>query len=55
MSTIGLKMPVAERQQIEKAAAENGLKLAAFCRKCIKYCINNNIDISDITAEADKK
>ncbi len=54
MSTIGLKIPIAERQQIESAAAEKGLKLATFCRKCIKYCINNNIEISDITAESEK-
>lgn len=49
MTTIGLKIPIAERQEIEKKATEKGLKVATFCRKCIKYCINNNIDISDIT------
>ncbi|MDE7295170.1 MAG: hypothetical protein K2N72_12175 [Oscillospiraceae bacterium] len=55
MTTIGLKIPITERRQIENAAAENGLKLATFCRKCIKYCINNNIDISDITTGTDTK
>ena len=45
MSQIGLKMPKEERADIEKAAAEKGLPLAGFCRKCIKYCIKNNIDI----------
>lgn len=47
MSTIGLKIPIQERQQIERSAAENSLKIATFCRKCIKYCIDNNIDISE--------
>ena len=55
MTTIGLKIPITERRQIENAAAEKGLKLATFCRKCIKYCINNNIDISDITTGTDTK
>ena len=51
MATIGLKVPIEERKQIENAATENGLKIATFCRKCIKYCIDNNINISDITTD----
>lgn len=47
MATIGLKVPISERQQIEEASEKNGLKLATFCRKCIKYCIDNNININD--------
>ncbi len=37
MATIGLKVPIEERQHIEDAATKNGLKIATFCRKCIKY------------------
>lgn len=45
MSTIAMKMPIAERESIETAANKAGLKLATYCRACIKYCIENNIDL----------
>ncbi len=45
MRTIGLKVPIIERETIERAAKKSGLKLATFCRACIKYCIDNNIDL----------
>lgn len=48
MKTIGLKMPVKERKEIEDAAEVAGLKLATFCRACIKYCIKNKIDLKTI-------
>ncbi len=46
MRTIGLKVPIAERTIIEQTAEKSGLKLATFCRACIRYCIDNNIDLS---------
>ncbi|MCM1059633.1 MAG: hypothetical protein NC452_05010 [Eubacterium sp.] len=47
MSTIAMKMPNKERQEIENAAKNTGLKLSTFCRKCIQYCIDNNITFED--------
>ncbi len=46
MATIGIKLPIEERKTIEMAADKSNLKLATFCRKCIKYCIENNIDLN---------
>lgn len=48
MSTIAMKMPILERENIEQAASKSNLKLATFCRACIKYCIDNNIDLKNI-------
>lgn len=45
MSNIGLKIPIEERQKIENAAQNANLKLSTFCRKCIQYCIDNNIKL----------
>ena len=47
MSMIGLKMPKEERAEIERIAAENGMPLSGFCRKCVQYCIKNNINIKE--------
>ena len=46
MKTIGLKVPIVERLRIEEAAEKANLKLATFCRACIKYCIDNNINLA---------
>ena len=45
MATIGIKLPIEERKLIESAAEKSNLKLATFCRKCVAYCIKNNIDL----------
>ena len=45
---INLSMKKDEAEKIEKIATEYGYSLSLFCRKCAKYCIDNNIDISSI-------
>lgn len=45
MKLTGIKHSTAEREAWEKAAQENGMKLSAFVRNCVKYCIDNNIDL----------
>lgn len=47
MTNIGMKIPIEERQKIENAAQSANLKLSTFCRKCIQYCIDNNIKLND--------
>ena len=47
MKVTGIKHSIDERQEWEKAAKDNGLKLSTFVRHCVKYCIENNIDLSD--------
>ena len=37
-----------EAEKIKQYADSKNMSLSLFCRKCIKYCINNDIDISDI-------
>lgn len=45
-----LAMPIKkeEAEKIKQCADENNMSISLFCRKCIRYCINNEIDISDI-------
>lgn len=47
MKTTGIKHNIAEHELWEKAAEKHGMKLSAFVRSCVTYCINNNIDIAD--------
>lgn len=51
MQQIGIKCTIAEKELYKKAAEKHGLKLATFLRYCAKYCIDNNIDISNVTPE----
>ncbi len=46
MATIAMKMSKNERHEIESVAKEKNMKLSSFCRACIKYCIEHNIDLS---------
>ncbi len=47
MKVTGIKHSINEREEWEKAADSNGMKLSAFVRRCVKYCIENNIDLKD--------
>ncbi len=45
MKVTGIKHGISEREKWEREAEKSGLKLSAFVRKCVKYCIENNIDL----------
>ena len=45
---INLSMKKEEAEKIKQYADHKNMSISLFCRKCIAYCINNNIDISDI-------
>ena len=47
MKVTGIKHSINEREIWEKAAEKSGLKLSAFVRRCVKYCIENNIDLKN--------
>lgn len=48
MSTIGIKVSVKERNFVKDIADTQKLKISTFYRKCAKYCIDNNIIVTDI-------
>lgn len=48
MRVTGVKHSIAEREQWKIAATTHNVKLAMFVRLCVKYCIDNNIDLKDI-------
>ncbi|MBQ8842352.1 MAG: hypothetical protein IJZ65_06975 [Ruminiclostridium sp.] len=47
MKVTGIKHSVEEREKWEKAAEKNNMKLSPFVRLCVKYCIENNIDLKN--------
>lgn len=47
MRLIGVKVPIAEKELYQSQAQQYNLPLAAYIRKCCKYCIDNNINLSD--------
>mgnify|MGYP001624686486 CR=1 len=47
LRAIGLKVPIAEKELYQQQAQQYNLALATYIRKCCKYCIDNNIDLSD--------
>lgn len=47
MKVTGIKHSITERQQWEDAANKNQLNLSLFVRRCVKYCIENNIDLKE--------
>lgn len=47
MKLTGIKHSIEERLKWEMAAEKNGMKLASFVRSCVKYCIDNDIDLNN--------
>lgn len=47
MATIGIKVPTKEKELLSETAKKHNMKLATFMRKCAKYCIDNDIDLSE--------
>ena len=47
MKLTGIKHKTEERQLWEEAAAKHNLSLSLFVRKCVHYCIEHDINISD--------
>lgn len=47
MAFIGIKVPKAERELFELTAQAANKPLARYIRDCVKYCIDNGIDITD--------
>ena len=45
---LAMSMKKEEAEKIKQYADSKNMSISLFCRKCIRYCINNNIDISDI-------
>ena len=43
---VGIDIKKTERALYEEYAAKNELSLSRYIRNCIKYCIDNNIDVS---------
>lgn len=44
---ISIKIKNDLKDTIDRVSAEKNLSIASYCRLCIEYCINNNIDISN--------
>lgn len=44
--TIGIKCPINEYKKINDMAQKYNLTVSMYSRLCIKYCIDNNIDIN---------
>lgn len=47
MAMIGIKVPIAEKELFSENAKNQNMKLASFMRRCAKYCIDNNIQLTD--------
>ena len=45
---VNLSMRKEEAEIIQQNAQKHEMSASLFCRKCIRYCIDNEIDISDI-------
>lgn len=45
---LAMSMKKEEAEKIQKCAENSGMSTSLFCRKCIAYCINHEIDINDI-------
>ena len=45
---LAMSMKKEEAEKIKQCADENNMSISLFCRKCIKYCIDNDININDI-------
>lgn len=45
---LAMSMKKEEAEKIKQYADNKNMSISLFCRKCIAYCINNEIDISDI-------
>ena len=45
---LAMSMKKEEAEKIKQYADENNMSTSLFCRKCIRYCIDNDININDI-------
>ena len=48
MKTISIKAKIEEIEKIQLYAEKNHMNTSLFCRRCIRYCIDNNINVNDI-------
>lgn len=48
MKTLQLSMKKEDAEKIKQYADNNNISTSLFCRRCIKYCIDNNVNINDI-------
>ncbi len=48
MKTLQLSMKKEDAEKIKQYADNNNMSTSLFCRKCIRYCIDNDININDI-------
>ncbi|WP_294486683.1 hypothetical protein [uncultured Ruminococcus sp.] len=48
MKTIAIKTKIEEIDQIKQNAQNNNMNTSLFCRKCIRYCIENKVDLSNV-------
>lgn len=48
MKTLQLSMKKEDAEKIKSIADENNMSTSLFCRRCIKYCIDNDVNINDI-------
>ena len=48
MKTIAIKTKIEEIDQIVQNAQNNNMSTSLFCRKCIKHCIENKVDLSEM-------
>ena len=48
MKTISIKAKTEEIEKIKEKADKHGVNTSLYCRLCIAYCINNDIDINNI-------
>ncbi len=53
MEFIGIKCSKEEKQLYSNISQKYNLKLATFIRKCVIYCIENNIDLSEMKKNKD--
>lgn len=45
---LAMSMKKEEAEKIKQYADSKNMSISLFCRKCIQYCINNDININDI-------
>ena len=48
MKTISIKAKIEEIEKIKENADKHGVNTSLYCRRCIRYCIDNNINVNDI-------
>lgn len=45
---LAMSMKKEEAEKIKQYADSKNMSVSLFCRKCIRYCIDNDININDI-------